>query len=158
VGVEIERKFLLASESWRDSVLRTERMIQGYLAESPSCSVRVRVTGDRADLNLKGITVGARRSEFEYPLPLADGQYMLDHYCGERMVEKLRHYVDFGGRRWEIDEFLGRNAGLLVAELELASEAEEFARPPWLGREVTGDARYYNLMLADRPFGSWKDA
>ena len=157
MGLEIERKFLLASDAWRDEVLRSERMVQGYLAESPACSVRVRVAGERADLNLKGITIGASRSEFEYPVPLADGRYMLDHYCGERTVEKVRHYLDVDGRCWEIDEFLGRNAGLVVAEIELESEDAEFARPTWLGREVTGDERYYNLMLADRPYGSWQD-
>ncbi len=157
MAMEIERKFLLISDAWRDGVLGTERMVQGYLAEGPACSVRVRIAGERADLNLKGITIGASRSEFEYPLPLADGRYMLDHYCGERTVEKLRHYLDFDGRRWEIDEFLGRNAGLVVAEIELEAEEADFRRPPWLGCEVTGDERYYNLMLADRPYGSWKD-
>ena len=96
MGVEIERKFLLASESWRDGVLRTERMVQGYLAESPSCSVRVRVTGDRADLNLKGITVGARRSEFEYPLPLADGQFPPEFDLAGLVVAIARRFGGLG--------------------------------------------------------------
>lgn len=157
MGVEIERKFLLASDDWRGAVTRVQPMVQGYLAESPGCSIRVRIAGEDASLNLKGITIGASRSEFEYPLPLADGRVMLEQYCAGRTVEKLRHHLDYSGQHWEIDEFLGANAGLLVAEIELESEDQAFPHPPWLGAEVTGDARYYNLMLADRPYASWAD-
>ncbi|MGB5623544.1 MAG: CYTH domain-containing protein [Gammaproteobacteria bacterium] len=157
MAIEIERKFLLAADDWRAAVTRVETMVQGYLAESPGCSVRVRVAGEDASLNLKGITIGASRSEFEYPLPLADGRFMLEHYCSGRTVEKRRHHLEYGGQHWEIDEFLGANAGLVVAEIELESEDQSFAQPQWLGAEVTGDARYYNLMLADRPYRSWAD-
>lgn len=157
MGVEIERKFLLATDDWRGAVTRVEPMVQGYLAESAGCSVRVRVAGETATLNLKGITIGASRSEFEYPLPLADGRFMLEHYCAGRTVEKRRHHLEHDGHHWEIDEFLGANAGLLVAEIELESEDQAFHRPPWLGAEVTGDPRYYNLMLVDQPYTSWGD-
>jgi adenylate cyclase len=155
MGTEIERKFLLSTEDWRGQVSQSQSMVQGYLADGERCSVRVRIAGDQASLNLKGMTIGASRSEFEYPLSIDDGRYMLEHYCPDRQVEKVRHIVDFGGKRWEIDEFGGRNRGLVVAEIELDSEQEQFLRPPWLGEEVTGEPRYYNLMLADEPYQSW---
>ena len=155
MAMEIERKFLLASEDWREQAHSSQPIIQGYLADNERGSVRVRLAGEKANLNLKGVTVGASRSEFEYPLSLADGRFMLEHYCADRVVEKVRHLVDFAGKRWEIDEFSGHNLGLFVAEIELDSEHEHFLRPPWLGKEVTGEPRYYNLMLADAPYQSW---
>jgi adenylate cyclase len=153
MGIEIERKFLLDGDGWRASTQRSLRMVQGYLG-GELCSVRVRIEGAEARLNIKSRTLGAVRAEYEYPLPVADAEDMLARFCPER-VEKTRHYVPFGGRLWEIDEFAGRNAGLVVAELELAAVDEIFDRPSWLGREVTDDPRYYNTALATRPWIDW---
>lgn len=150
MGVEIERKFLLAGEDWRGAVERSVRMRQGYLG-GDRCSVRVRIEGDAARLNIKSKTLGVQRLEFEYPLPLADAEELLAHFCPQR-VEKTRHYVRACGRLWEIDEFAGDNAGLVIAEIELAHAGETFERPPWLGREVTDDPRYYNTELARVPW------
>jgi adenylate cyclase len=157
MGVEIERKFLVADESWRDEVVSRTGIRQGYLALTERCSVRVRISGDQANLNFKGLTIGIRRSEFEYPIPLADAEAMLEEYCGPDVIEKHRHLVDHAGHRWEVDEFAGDNAGLVVAELELGSEDEAFEPPGWLGEEVTGDLRYYNVALVQHPYRSWTD-
>jgi adenylate cyclase len=156
LGIEIERKFLLAGDGWRASVERSLRMVQGYLG-GDRCSVRVRIEGAEARLNIKSRTLGAVRTEYEYPLPLADAEDMLARFCPER-VEKTRHYVSHGGKLWEIDEFSGGNAGLVVAELELAAVDEPYERPAWLGREVTDDPRYYNTALATMPWSVWGNA
>jgi adenylate cyclase len=156
MGVEIERKFLLVSDQWRTSVDYSHRMVQGYLgARDEGASVRVRITGDEARLNIKGRTLGARRLEFEYPVPLADAEVMLRELAGTQVLAKTRHYIHHEGHRWEIDEFEGDNAGLIVAEIELGSERESFVRPPWLGREVTDDPRYYNVCLVETPYSVW---
>jgi adenylate cyclase len=157
VAVEIERKFLVASAGWRQSVASSVRMVQGYLAETDSCSIRVRLAGDRASLNFKGLTVGARRTEFEYPIPLIDARQMLELYCGDRLIEKVRHYTRHGEHVWEIDEFGGANEGLVVAEVELESEDEAISTPAWLGEEVTHDPRYYNIRLVEQPYSEWTD-
>ncbi len=153
--VEIERKFLLANDDWRARVVRSEDMQQGYLAGPPAtrCSVRVRLAGERAWLNIKS-PGGIVRDEYEYPLPLADARRMLATLVGN-VVAKRRHQVEVDGQRFEIDEFGGANAGLVVAEIELASEDAPFPRPAWLGREVSALPRYYNVQLALRPFGEW---
>ena len=155
MGVETERKFLLASDAWRAQARDRTRMEQGYLG-GERCSVRVRIEGDAAFLNIKSRELGARRLEFEQPLPLADAQAMLAAFCPQR-VQKWRHRVDSAPHVWEIDEFLGENAGLVVAEIELGAEDEPFARPHWLGAEVTDEARYYNLNLAATPYSRWPD-
>jgi adenylate cyclase len=116
------------------------------------------VAGDRAWLNFKGLTVGARRTEFDYPVPLADARQMLELYCGDRFIEKIRHYARVEQDVWEIDEFAGANAGLVVAEIELASEDQEISTPDWLGEEVTSDPRYYNIRLVEEPYSEWTDA
>lgn len=157
MGVEIERKFLLASEAWREGAVAAVDIVQGYLAQTDSCSVRVRIADEEATLNFKGLTIGRQRSEYEYAIPLADAREMIAAYCGGRLIEKRRHLVDYAGHRWEIDEFGGANAGLTVAELELARPDEAFAPPPWLGREVTDEPRYYNIALVQRPYGEWLD-
>lgn len=153
--VEIERKFLVAGDEWRAQVTRSELFRQGYLATTASCSIRVRVGGTSAWISVKGRVTGMRRAEYEYEIPLAEANEILDTMCDEGRVEKYRHWVESGGREWEIDEFLGANAGLVVAELEIESERAEFARPAWLGREVTDDLRYYNASLAQLPWSSW---
>ena len=157
MGIEIERKFLLSSALWREEISETRRIVQGYLALTGSCSVRVRIADDNATLNFKGLTIGIRRSEFEYPIPLDDARAMLGEYCDDSVIEKQRHIVEHAGHRWEVDEFAGRNKGLIVAELELNDEDERFDRPAWLGREVTGDVRYYNIALVEHPFELWAD-
>lgn len=153
--VEIERKFLVAGDAWRASVTRTELFRQGYLATTRSCSVRVRVGGERAWLGLKGRVIGMSRPEYEYPIPIAEAQEILDTLCDEGRVEKYRHWVAHDGHVWELDEFLGANAGLVVAELEIVREDADFPLPPWLGPEVTHDVRYYNASLALTPWGGW---
>lgn len=155
MAVEIERKFLLADESWRAAVQRTVPMTQGYLG-GERCSVRVRIEGERAYLNVKSRTLGVRRSEYEFEIPRAEADAMLAEFCPER-VEKLRHEVPWAGRTFEVDEFRGDNAGLVVAELELEHEDAAFERPAWLGREVTGEARYYNVALARMPYARWRE-
>lgn len=153
--VEIERKFLLASDAWRDEVTRSRPMAQGYLAAlGGPASVRVRLDGAEARLNIKAAVVGAARAEYDYPMPQADAREMLEQLCVGR-VEKTRHYVERAPHVWEIDEFTGDNAGLVVAEIELAAVDERFDRPAWLGREVTDDARYYNHALALTPWRAW---
>jgi adenylate cyclase len=157
--VEIERKFLVISEAWRRDVSHSEPMAQGYLAGPPSSrsSVRVRIAGDAAWLNIKSATLGVERDEYEYAIPHADAERMLATLCGER-VEKVRHHVTAGAHVFEIDEFLGENEGLVVAEIELSHADEPFERPPWLGREVTALARYYNVNLASHPYARWSEA
>lgn len=154
MGIEIERKFLVAGEGWRVQAASQTHFSQGYLSRDPARTVRVRIAGDAAFLTIKGATTGATRAEFEYPLPVADAQQLLA-LCDGPVVEKIRHLCPHEGMTWEVDEFLGANAGLLVAEIELESEGQPFARPAWLGAEVTGDGRYVNANLAVRPYSSW---
>jgi adenylate cyclase len=150
---EIERKFLVRDESWREGAAG-RRMRQGYLSLDPERTVRVRISGERAWLNVKGRTEGVRRLEFEYPIPVDDATALLA-LCGSAVVDKTRYLVRHDVHTWEVDEFHGDNAGLLVAEIELTQEDEPFVRPAWLGAEVSEDARYYNASLAQRPFRSW---
>jgi adenylate cyclase len=151
---EIERKFLLRDEAWRAGA-SGKPYRQGYLSTEPDRTVRVRVAGDLAFLTVKGRSQGASRAEYEYPLPRADAEEMLDHLCLRPLIEKTRYRVPYGGLVWEIDEFSGDNAGLVVAEVELEAEDQPVALPPWVGREVTGDPRYANASLVARPFASW---
>ncbi|HEY0953774.1 MAG TPA: CYTH domain-containing protein [Roseateles sp.] len=154
MGIEIERKFLVRGDGWRAQASSHTRFSQGYLSRDPARTVRVRIAGERAFLTIKGATSGATRAEFEYAVPVADAQALLALADGP-VVEKIRHLCVVGGLTWEVDEFLGGNAGLLVAEIELQSEDQVFMHPDWLGDEVTGDARYVNANLAVRPFTSW---
>jgi len=156
--IEIERKFLVDGDAWRTGVRRRELFRQGYLVGSELCSVRVRIAGDLAWIGLKGRVQGASRLEYEYEVPLHEGNEILDHLCAGGHIEKWRHWVPHAGHEWEVDEFLGSNAGLVVAELELDDEAESFARPSWLGAEVTQDVRYFNSYLASHPWGEWGGA
>lgn len=155
MAIEIERKFLLASDDWRGAVVRSQRLRQGYLVPpGGTASVRVRIAGERAELNIKAAVLGRSRTEYEYPIPLADAEQMLDGLCVGR-VDKTRHLVECAGWHWEIDEFEGDNAGLVVAEIELPSADAAFPRPHWLGEEVTEQARYYNHALAQTPYRHW---
>lgn len=153
--LEIERKFLLRSDEWRDQARSRVLMRQGYLSSGSRCSIRARVAGDTAWLNLKAKRSGMTRLEYEYPIPVAEANEILDELCDGPLIEKYRHEVAQGAHVWEIDEFLGSNAGLIVAEIELDSESESFERPMWLGEEVTTDERYYNFNLAKHPFTLW---
>ncbi|MGE0485833.1 MAG: CYTH domain-containing protein [Gammaproteobacteria bacterium] len=155
MGIEIERKFLLRDARWRAEVSHAVRMCQGYLASRPECSVRVRIEGEDARLNIKSATLGIERREFEYAIPRADAELMLAELCGGHTLSKTRHYVPRGGHVFEIDEFDGANAGLVVAEVELAHADETFERPDWLGEEVSHDRRYYNVCLLERPYICW---
>lgn len=158
MALEIERKFLVVGDAWRGEVSRSVEMRQGYLSrEDGRASVRVRLEGEAARLNIKAAVVGAARAEYEYAIPVEDCRHILETLCVGR-VDKTRHYVERDGLTWEIDEFCGDNAGLIVAEVELASEDQVIARPTWLGREVTDDRRYYNHHLALHPYRSWRDA
>lgn len=157
MAIEIERKFLVLDDAWRAAAGQGEAMVQGYLAGPPAagCSVRVRIVGERAWLNIKSAESGIVRQEFEYPLPLDDARGMLASLAGP-LVEKSRYRVAFQGRVFEVDEFHGTNAGLVLAELELEHVDEPFPRPPWLGLEVSDDHRYYNHELALHPWCDWE--
>lgn len=159
--LEIERKFRLRDDRWRDAVkdIRAERLVQGYLNRDPQRSVRVRLAGERAWLTIKGMSQGASRLEFEYTIPAAEAEAMLT-LCEGPLIDKRRYRLPLEDdyRVWEIDEFLGDNAGLVVAELELHSEDEPFPKPDWLGEDVTGDPKYYNSSLSQRPFARWQEA
>lgn len=154
MGVEIERKFLVTGDAWR--TLGTPVLLrQGYLSLDPARTVRVRIEGEQGVLTIKGKNSGATRGEWEYPIPLTDATELLDTLCGTPLVEKYRTRVTVGNHVWEVDEFLGSNQGLLVAEIELDAEDELFLLPDWAGAEVTGDKRYYNSSLIKTPFSQW---
>lgn len=164
MGIEIERKFLVVDDHWRTGVHDVVPMAQGYINDlaamdngTQRASVRVRIEGDEARLNIKSRELGHTRKEFEYPVPVDDARELLG-LCVGGLIDKRRHLLRHHGHLWEIDEFLGDNAGLIVAEIELASGDEAFERPAWLGREVTDSIRYYNLALASRPYSQWSDA
>ena len=164
MALEIERKFLVAGDGWRHAAHAVVPMAQGYLNDlaivdsgEMRASVRVRIAGDGAFLNLKSRELGHTRQEFDYPIPVADARALLA-LCVGGAIDKRRHLVAHAGHLWEVDEFLGDNAGLVVAEIELGSAEEAFARPDWLGVEVTDTPRYYNLALAARPYSQWSGA
>ena len=155
MATEIERKFLVQGDAWRSG--EAQRLSQGYLNRDPQRTVRIRLAGERAFLTVKGATAGASRAEFEYAVPLADAEQMLA-LCDGPLVEKTRYTWVHAGMTWEVDEFHGANAGLVVAEIELQSEGQAFERPDWLGREVTDDVRYFNSHLAAHPYTGWQQA
>lgn len=155
MACEIERKFLVVDDSWRNAVQRSCRMVQGYLPVS-GFSLRLRIAGDQGFLTIKGPPQGISRSEFEYPVPVEDAEAMLAQFGKGFLVDKVRHYVDFAGKCWEVDVFAGENEGLITAEIELESPEEEFVRPPWLGEDVSEVPAYRNGALAKIPFRYWK--
>jgi adenylate cyclase len=157
MATEIERKFLVRREVWRPDAAAGVHYRQGYLASFPSPVVRVRVAGDRGYLTVKGRTVGIVRDEYEYPIPLADADAMLDTLCTKPLIEKVRYRVPHAGRTWEVDDFSGANAGLLLAEVELPSANADVVLPSWVGREVSDDPRYVNANLAVHPYVEWRD-
>lgn len=151
---EIERKFLVRNDSWKSGIEGTS-CCQAYLATDERVTVRARILGDAGYLTIKGRSEGAARDEFEYPIPVGDARAMIETLSTGGVVEKVRYSVEAHGMRWDVDEFLGANAGLVLAEVELEHEGQEFALPEWAGEEVTGDVRYYNSHLAVNPFSSW---
>ena len=151
---EIERKFLVKGDTWR-ALANGTTYRQGYLNSAKERTVRVRTTDKKAFLTIKGITVGATRPEYEYEIPFDEGQAMLESLAEKPLIEKKRYKIPTEGATWEIDEFLGDNKGLIIAEIELANENQVFERPAWLGEEVTGDPRYYNSSLIRKPFTRW---
>jgi len=161
MGLEIERKFLLRDDSWRAGVSRSESMAQGYLVGAQALrdgtarsSVRARISGDQAWLNIKAAVAGISRAEFEYAIPLADAQALLATLC-DGVLEKIRHHVHVGDALFEVDEFLGENKGLIVAEIELLAVDAAFPKPAWLGVEVSALTRYYNVNLIAHPYKQW---
>ncbi len=155
MATEIERKFLLRSDDWRKEVKSSTRLVQGYLLRGDNTAIRVRVKGDKAELNIKHTHDGISRLEYEYEIPLSDAQEMLQQVALKPLIDKTRHHVMYGDRLWEVDEFYGDNAGLVVAEIELSDADETFARPSWLGQEVSLDQRYYNSNLSKLPYTQW---
>ena len=151
---EIERKFLVKGEDWREPGTGTPYR-QGYLSTVPDRSVRVRLIRDKGYLTVKGITVGATRAEYEYEIPGVEAGEMLDNLCERPLIEKTRYRVEYQGLTWEIDEFGGDNAGLIIAEVELDEEDQAIMLPDWVGKEVTGDRRYYNASLIANPYIRW---
>ena len=157
MGIEIERKFLLKDDSWQTAADAGTDYRQAYLIGSKAASVRVRIEGDRAMLNIKSATLGITRQEYEYPIPMEDAKSLLHDLCEQPIIEKTRYHLMFEGHEWEIDVFKGENEGLVVAEIELTDEQAAFARPAWLGEEVSDDPRYYNVSLVKNPYKNWKE-
>ena len=155
MSLEIEKKFLVLDDSWQAEAGPGVRYRQGYLSESGPGSVRVRIGGQRAFLNIKSATLAQQRLEYEYEIPLDDAEEMLDRVCTKPLVEKTRYEVKHQGHLWEVDVFEADNAGLVVAEIELDRVDEAFVRPAWVGEEVSDDPRYYNVCLVKHPYKSW---
>ncbi len=155
MGIEIERKFLLKNDSWKQAVSSSVVIKQGYLAGSDKASVRIRIEGDKANINIKSMTLAITRQEYEYSIPLDDAEKLLQDLCEQPKIEKTRYIVKHQDHKWEIDVFTGDNKGLVVAEIELQSEDEKFFRPEWVGDEVSDQVKYYNVNLVKYPFSSW---
>jgi adenylate cyclase len=153
---EIERKFLVKGDSWR-SLATGKRYRKGYLSTVKERTVRVRTAGDKSYITVKGISVGATRSEYEYEIPSADANEMLNHLCESPLIEKIRYRTPVSDLTWEVDEFEGENRGLITAEVELTAENQAVPIHDWIGAEVTGDSRYFNSNLVAHPFSQWRD-
>jgi len=154
VAQEIERKFLVANDDWRQHVTGSFVLKQGYLSTTPESSVRIRIKGKKAMLTVKGKNQGIRRTEFEYEIPIVDAEAML-LLCEGPLISKTRHLINQSTHTWEIDEFADDNKGLIIAEIELRTEKEPFEKPVWLGEEVSDDERYYNSNLVAHPYTRW---
>ena len=157
MATEIERKFLVVNDGWREHVTSHKSMMQGYFAGGGKASVRVRISGDSANLNIKSATLDVTRKEYEIPIAVEDAREMVDLLCEKPVIEKTRHYIPQGQLMWEVDEFIGDNEGLIVAEIELSDANEVFEKPSWLGKEVSDDTRYYNVCLVKNPYKNWRN-
>jgi adenylate cyclase len=155
MATEIEHKFLLANDGWRQHIQKSNYFKQGYLSSQPTSSIRVRIAGQQAWLNIKSATIGTTRQEYEYEIPLPDAEEMLNTLCRKPLIEKTRHFIPINQHLWEIDEFDGDNKGLVIAEIELQEAGETFIKPSWIGEEVTHELRYYNNNLVDNPYQKW---
>ncbi|PIE65019.1 MAG: adenylate cyclase [Desulfobacterales bacterium] len=155
MAIEIERKFLLNGDEWRHQAAGTIYR-QGYIPTEDGTTVRIRIAGSSAFLTIKGMSVGLSRPEYEYEIPVDDARHLLDTLCRKPLIEKTRYRIDYHGFIWEIDEFDGVNKGLIIAEIELEQENQSFDKPPWIGKEVTADPRYFNAQLVTHPFSTWK--
>ena len=151
--IEIERKYLVVNEHYKNGI--PIRISQGYICSEENRVVRVRIKGKRAYITIKNATIGFARNEYEYEIPVADAEAMLQNTCQQPIIDKTRYVVEHGGFKWEVDEFHGDNEGLVVAEIELEDKDEVFALPDFVGEEVTGDARYYNACLFKNPYKNW---
>jgi adenylate cyclase len=154
MSTETERKFLVTNEDWRIGV-SSDYFQQAYITTGPPASVRIRITNDTAILNIKQSTLDITRAEYEYQIPLTEAQEILNTLTTGHTIEKNRYTIQHQGLNWEIDEFLGQNKGLIIAELELDSEDQTFENPPWLGQEVSQDPRYFNTYLSQKPYTTW---
>jgi CYTH domain-containing protein len=155
MGIEIERKFLVNKEKWSQVVKEKKSLYrQGYIVSDPGKTIRVRLTDNSAFLTIKGLTVGASRAEYEYAIPIEDAQQLLDGFC-DAVVSKTRNFISYDSWLWEVDEFLGDNEGLIIAEIELDAEDESFTLPDWVGEEVTSEKKYSNSNLARNPYKNW---
>ncbi|MEM9267027.1 MAG: CYTH domain-containing protein [Cyanobacteria bacterium P01_F01_bin.13] len=152
---EIERKFLVQSDAWR-SLAKGRYYCQGYIPTQGKQTVRARIVGEQGYLTLKGPAIGISRSEFEYEIPLADAQAILAELCQRPLIEKHRYRIPLGEVIWEVDEFLGENQGLILAEVELTQADQTVELPSWIGKEVTGNPHYYNSNLVKYPFKDWQ--
>ncbi|NOQ69571.1 MAG: CYTH domain-containing protein [Gammaproteobacteria bacterium] len=159
MGIEIERKFLLNNDHWKTAVTKTCVIKQGYLQSgletSQKSSVRIRISNQQANINIKSVELNMKRQEFEYEIPLDDAEQMLNTLCDDVVIEKTRHYVPYASHMWEVDIFAGENTGLQMAEIELGSVDESFEIPDWIGEEVTNDKHYYNSHLLKAPYKVW---
>lgn len=156
MAIEIERKFLLANDAWRVLADKGTRLVQGYLLGAKQASVRIRIEGERAQLNIKSATIGTRRQEYEYAIPMTDAEEMLTSLCEKPLIDKIRYNIYQTGQHWEIDVFAGDNAGLIIAEIELQDEQQAVNLPAWIGDEVSHDPRYYNVNLVKHPYSKWQ--
>lgn len=152
---EIERKYLISNDNWKTHADAGTHMVQGYMGSNEKSSIRIRIDGESANLNIKSKTIGIQRSEFDYAIPLDDAKELLDELCDRPLIEKTRYHVKHEGHLWEIDVFAGDNEGLIVAEIELTSPEETFSMPDWVGKEVSDDPRYYNICLVTHPYKDW---
>ncbi|AFY35005.1 CYTH domain-containing protein [Calothrix sp. PCC 7507] len=151
---EIERKFLVNGDSWRE-IAEGCVYCQGYISTQKTVTVRIRIAGNQGYLTIKGPSVKYSRSEFEYSIPVQDAQEMIDTLCDRPLIEKTRYRIEFGGLTWEIDEFDGVNQGLIIAEVELSDEEQQIELPTWIGEEVSDDPKYFNSNLVKHPFSQW---
>ncbi|WP_435685969.1 CYTH domain-containing protein [Sedimenticola selenatireducens] len=155
MALEIERKYLVINDKWKENILSESVLKQGYIANQPNATVRVRIAGEVAYLNIKSATTGITRAEFEYQIPRSDAEQILEQVAEHPFIDKTRYKVQWGSHVWDLDLFAGENQGLIMAEVELNSEDESFELPPWAGKEVSGDPRYYNASLVKHPYTQW---
>jgi CYTH domain-containing protein len=156
MGVEIERKYLVSKDTWDKTIKEETHFIkQGYILNHPGKTIRIRIKDDKGYITIKGLSTGASRPEFEYEIPWEDAKELVDKFC-ESTTTKIRNIIVHNGKRWEVDEFLEDNKGLIIAEIELKSDDETYDLPEWIDKEVTGEEKYYNSGLSVNPFKNWE--